>query len=101
MMEKGRPTYNLESIKESFSSVERLRMTRTARRSAVELGLRASDIIEVIQSLRQADFYKSMTTYADHRLWQDVYHGKCRHLSLYIKFMLDLKGYLIVSFKEK
>lgn len=60
MMEKGRPTYNLESIKESFSSVERLRMTRTARRSAVELGLRASDIIEVIQSLRQADFYKSM-----------------------------------------
>ena len=29
--------------------------------------------------------YKSMTTYADHRVWQDVYHIHSHGLEIYIK----------------
>jgi hypothetical protein len=28
---------------------------------------------EVVMALAPGDFYKSMTTHADHRIWQDVY----------------------------
>ncbi|RKZ37078.1 MAG: hypothetical protein DRQ49_16855 [Gammaproteobacteria bacterium] len=57
--------------------------------------------MSVIQSLKYHHFYKSMTTYADHRVWQDVYHFEYNALSLYIKFMRDSEGYLIISFKKR
>ncbi len=41
-----------------------------------------------------------MTTHADHRIWQDVYHGKTAEgVSLYIKLTV-IDDVLIVSFKE-
>ena len=76
-------------------------MSRTARRETVKLGLGLEDVVSTIQSLRHPHFYKSMTTYADHREWQDVYHLEYNGIRLYIKFMIDRKGYLIVSFKER
>jgi len=55
---------------------------------------------DVITSLRTADFYKSMTTYANHLIWQDVYRGTAVNgTRLYIKLMV-LDGVLIISFKE-
>lgn len=46
-------------------------------------------------------FYKSMTTFADHRLWQDVYHVPADGLLLYIKFQADVvTDFTLVSFKE-
>ena len=59
-------------------------------------------MIEAIQSLRPSDFYKSMTAYADPRLWQDVYHARFRDTELYLKFTIKPGGgYLLLSFKEK
>ena len=47
-------------------------------------------------------FRKSMTTFADHRLWQDVYHVPARGLTLYVKFQHDaIIEFTVVSFKEK
>jgi len=47
-------------------------------------------------------FYKSMTTFADHRVWQDVYHVPSGELTLYIKFQADVVTEVsVVSFKEK
>lgn len=49
-------------------------------------------------------FYKSMTTYADHRVWQDVYHAQAEDegLVLYIKFQADVvTEFRVMSFKEK
>lgn len=40
-----------------------------------------------------------MTTHADHRVWQDVYHGQWRGTALYIKFQ-RAGDYFVVSFKE-
>jgi len=47
-------------------------------------------------------FYKSMTTFADNALWQDVYHASVEGLVLYIKIQRDkLTAFRLVSFKEK
>ena len=49
------------------------RETRSAQDTAFELGLTLQDVVEVVQSMKRAHFYKSMTSFADHRVWQDVY----------------------------
>ena len=47
-------------------------------------------------------FYKSMTSLADHRVWQDVYHIPARGFMLYVKFQGDvITEFKVVSFKEK
>ena len=91
-------------MKSAFSQVRNLgsATTATAFRDAQELGLSREDMIEVIQSLRPSDFYKSMTAYANSRLWQDVYRIQFRDKTMYIKFMEKPDGgYLLLSFKEK
>ena len=53
-----------------------------------------------VLSLRSTDFYKSMTTHADHRVWQDVYRTKtARGDEVYLKLTV-IDEVLIVSFKE-
>jgi motility quorum-sensing regulator / GCU-specific mRNA interferase toxin len=43
-----------------------------------------------------------MTTFGDHRVWQDVYHVPYEELMLYVKFQTDvITGFSVVSFKEK
>ncbi len=47
-------------------------------------------------------FVKSMTTFANHRVWQDVYHVPERGLTLYVKFQADvITDFTVMSFKEK
>ncbi len=45
------------------------------------------------------DFYKSMTTHADHRIWQDVYRAQTGAGAIYVKLTV-LDEVLILSFKE-
>jgi motility quorum-sensing regulator/GCU-specific mRNA interferase toxin len=46
--------------------------------------------------------YKSMTTYDDHRVWQDVYHINSKGLEIYIKVTYrPAGGAPVISFKEK
>ncbi|HBK49975.1 MAG TPA: mRNA interferase MqsR [Pseudomonas sp.] len=54
---------------------------------------------EVITGLERRDFYKSMTSYADHRVWQDVYRPLTVKGYLYLKLSV-VDDALIVSFKE-
>ncbi len=43
-----------------------------------------------------------MTTYADHRTWQDVYHVPTGGAVLYIKFQADVvTEFRLMSFKER
>lgn len=43
-----------------------------------------------------------MTSYQNHRLWQDVYHVPFRGFLLYIKFMQGtITAFALLSFKEK
>lgn len=47
----------------------------TALRNGLAMGLTVAQMADVVRSLTRGDFYKSMTTHADHRIWQDVYHA--------------------------
>jgi motility quorum-sensing regulator/GCU-specific mRNA interferase toxin len=100
--EKRKPTYDLEAIKASFVTVDNLRATGSAIRGAAALGYGRRDIVRVIQSIDRRQFYKSMTSYADHRVWQDVYHVPSEYGPLYVKFTADtVAEFLLLSFKEK
>ncbi|MBD3847385.1 MULTISPECIES: type II toxin-antitoxin system MqsR family toxin [Bosea] len=101
-MEKRRPTYDLEAIKAAFGSVDQLAMTSSALRDATALGFDRAGVVETISGIERPMFYKSMTTFADHRIWQDVYHVRARGLMLYVKFQADIiTEFTVMSFKEK
>jgi motility quorum-sensing regulator/GCU-specific mRNA interferase toxin len=52
--------------------------------------------------MRRQHFYKSMTSYADHRVWQDVYHVPSPVGMLYINSTTDaVTEFVLLSFKEK
>lgn len=57
-------------------------------------------MLAVISALSSRDFFKSMTTYADHTAWQDVYRPDTEFGQVYLKFTL-VADLLIVPFKEK
>ncbi len=61
------------------------------------MGFTFSDMLAVVSALTPTDFYKSMTTHADHRIWQDVYRPRTRSGDLKLTVIEDV---LIVSFKE-
>jgi len=79
-MDKSRPTYDIEAIKAVLGSVETLAMTSTALRYAISLGFDRAGVAAAISGIERRMFYKSMTTFADHRVWQDVYHGRSKTL---------------------
>ena len=102
MTEKRRPTYDLHAFKQTFSTAEGLHVTGTALRSAAALGFGRDEIVGIIQTMAPGQFYKSMTSYADHRVWQDVYHVPSAVGVLYVKFTADaVTEFLLLSFKEK
>lgn len=101
-MEKKRPTYDLEAIKSALGSIETLAMTSSALRGAIGLGFDRSSVSETIAGIERRMFFKSMTIFADHRVWQDVYHVPARGLGLYVKFQADvITEFVVMSFKEK
>jgi len=97
-MEKGTPHCKLAVVK-TLVEAGKVRTTHAARAGAVGLGLEFSDILAVVMSLTTADFYKSMTTHADHTVWQDVYRASTSAGEVYLKLTV-MDDVLIVSFKE-
>jgi hypothetical protein len=58
-------------------------------------------VVRLGASLSRRKFYKSMTTFSDHRVWQDVYHAATPvRKSAYIKITLRDAAPLI-QFKER
>ena len=82
-----------------MGSVEAMNLTKTAQDGIRLAGMVMADALEVVRGLSRADFYKSMTTQRDHRVWQDVYHAEWRSKPLYVKFQ-RAGEYFVVSFKE-
>jgi motility quorum-sensing regulator/GCU-specific mRNA interferase toxin len=59
------------------------------------------DMLAVVAGLSRREFYKSMTTLADHRIWQDVYHADTPMKKL-VHIKLTLRdGAPVIQFKEK
>lgn len=97
-MEKRTPRYKLSVIKAMVNG-QKVRATLSALTGGAALGFDVEGIIGVIMALTQKDFYKSMTTYTDHRIWQDVYRPKTSAGDVYLKLTV-IDEVLIVSFKE-
>lgn len=98
-MEKGTPHHKLEEVKRLVRDGS-VSITAVAIDGALKLGLFRQDILDVVCSLSASDFYKSMTSYFDHKAWQDVYHPKTEAGTVYLKLTIQ-KGVLVLSFKEK
>jgi motility quorum-sensing regulator/GCU-specific mRNA interferase toxin len=97
-MEKPTPHCKLAVVK-TMIEAGKVRSTKSALMGAIAIGFGFDDIIEVIMALTPTDFYKSMTTHADHRVWQDVYRPTTSAGEVYLKLTV-VDDVLIVSFKE-
>ena len=97
-MEKRTPHCKLSIVK-ALVRRGRVRTTQAARVGAVRLGLDYKGMIAVVLGLTMRDFHKSMTTLADHAVWQDVYRPRTDAGDVYVKLTV-ISDVLIVSFKE-
>ena len=98
-MEKNTPHCKL-AVVHGLVQVGAVRATASAFVGARELGINdLTGMCEVVMSLTSADFYKSMTTHADHTVWQDVYRPRSQAGDVYLKLTV-IDDVLIVSFKE-
>jgi motility quorum-sensing regulator/GCU-specific mRNA interferase toxin len=98
-MEKKTPHYRLSQVKMLIAE-GKIRSTFSALMGAGNLGLDCAGMISVIAALTAKDFHKSMTTHADHTVWQDVYRPSTQAGEIYLKLTI-LDDVLIVSFKER
>jgi len=97
-MEKLTPHCRLWVVK-SLVAAGRVRATFSALADGAALGMDFKEMVGVVRALTPQDFYKSMTTHADHRIWQDVYRPMTAVGAIYLKPTV-IDDVLIVSFKE-
>jgi motility quorum-sensing regulator/GCU-specific mRNA interferase toxin len=101
-MEKKKSHYSLKEIQQVVALRKVSAFTATALMGAAELGLSPDEAVNVVLALRPTDLYKSMTTHADHQIWQDVYHAKLKtRATAYIKVTMRENGIVVIQFKEK
>jgi motility quorum-sensing regulator / GCU-specific mRNA interferase toxin len=100
-MEKRTPHYDLARIQADVARLGAAAFTKTALDGGRRIGLTTAEMLAVVASLSRRDFYKSMTTYANHQIWQDVYHAATPvKKDAYIKITLRDTA-PVIQFKEK
>lgn len=100
-MEKRTPHYDLARVQADVARLGAAAFTKTALDGGRMMGLTTAEMSAVIASLSRRAFYKSMTSYADHRVWQDVYHAPTPvRKDAYIKITLR-DAAPVIQFKEK
>ena len=83
-MEKRTPHCPLSKIKELIAD-QKVSYTKSALLVADALGFDRQGIRTEILKLERSEFYKSMMTYHDAKIWQDVSHHKTSIEMLYVK----------------
>jgi motility quorum-sensing regulator/GCU-specific mRNA interferase toxin len=100
-VEKRTPHYELARVQAGVARLGAAAFTKTALDGGRAMGLTSAEMLAVIASLTRRDFYKSMTTFSDHRVWQDVYHAATPvRKNAYIKITLR-DAAPVIQFKEK
>jgi len=97
-MEKRTPHCKLSVVK-AMIQAGKVRTTLSALAGGAALGFDVVEIVGVVMALTSTDFFKSMTTHADHKVWQDVYCPATKAGDIYLKLTI-IEDLLIVSFKE-
>ena|SRR5215469_11113222 len=100
-MEKRTPHYDLARIQADVARLGAAAFTKTALDGGRMMGLTTAEMLTVIACLSRRHFYKSMTTHANHRVWQDVYFAATPiRKDAYIKITLRDTA-PVIQFKEK
>ena len=97
-MEKRTPHAPLRRVKALLVD-GKVRTTVSALIGAAEMGLDFADMVKLVSTLVPGNFYKSMTTHVDHRVWHDVYRTKTKAGAVYLKLTV-VDDVLVVSFKR-
>lgn len=100
-VEKRTPHHDLARVQADVARLGAAAFTKTALDGGRGMGLTSGEMLAVIAALSRRTFYKSMTTYADHRVWQDVYHaptpaGKVAYIKITLRDRTP-----VIQFKEK
>lgn len=74
-MEKRKPHYSLASIQKVVADPANKVFTATALDGGLEMGLEEREMRDVVCMLTPRKLFKSMTTFRDPGVWQDVYHA--------------------------
>jgi motility quorum-sensing regulator/GCU-specific mRNA interferase toxin len=99
-MEKRTPHYSLAVMQTRIAAEGKSAFTLTAVRGGQTMGVTRRGMLVVIARLNGKNFYKSMTTYGDHTIWQDVYHAYCPNGKFaYIKLTQAARR-IVIQFKE-
>lgn len=98
-MEKPKPSYILKDVKESIKQGKITTPDIKVIVSANKIGFSETEAYDEILKLEPNSFYKSMTEYYNHKIWQDVYKAKIKNLPIYIKFQIIDGKFLLRSFK--
>lgn len=99
-MEKKVPHYKLLLIQTEVRQRGADAFTRTALDGGREMGLSVEQMVTAVCGLTGRQFFKSMTTLADHTIWQDVYHAPTSAGAAYVKFTMR-QGTVVIQFKRK
>jgi motility quorum-sensing regulator/GCU-specific mRNA interferase toxin len=100
-MEKLRPHYDLATIKALVARLGAAAFTKTAMDGGRAMGMTMSEMLAVVAGMERGDFYKSMTTLHDHKVWQDVYHVETPVAkTAYVKVTMRDDA-PVIQFKEK
>jgi motility quorum-sensing regulator/GCU-specific mRNA interferase toxin len=100
-MEKRIPHYRLGDIQGVVATLGAAAFTKTALDGGRAMGLTTSEMLTVVAGLGRGNFYKSMTTLADHTIWQDVYHADTPVGRVaYIKVTMRANA-PVIQFKER
>ena len=100
-MDKRKPSHDLEAFKAAFARHKSAAFT--AVESARTLGFeRREDLVQVTDALDRRHFIKSVTSFNNHRQWQDVYVISWNGIPIYLKFTDHvLTEFILLSFKRK
>lgn len=99
-MEKRTPHYDLKAVIVIVRERRAAAFTKTALDGGRRMGLTLSEMIDVVCQLTPRCLYKSMTTYSDSTLWQDVYHADTPAGKAYVKLTLRADGAPVIQFKD-
>jgi len=100
-VEKRTSHYDLARVQAEVVRLGVAAFTKSAWDGGRVMGLTTAEMLAVIASLTRRDFYKSMTTYGDHRIWQDVYYAETPvRKEAYIKITLR-DAAPVIQFKER
>lgn len=99
-MEKRKPSYLLAEVKALIRNGD-YQVTRTALRCASgNFGfIEAAQVANAVLDIEETDFYKSMNTFCDAALWQDVYRPTIGATPAYVKVQIVYATTVVISFK--